>query len=248
MKTYSLRYFVRLFGPKGSYQYVAEKLSPRYTRYLVRPKDTSLQLTLRRKTTDLSIFKQVWINQEYAFEMGCSPRTIIDAGANIGMSAAYFAWRYPTARIVAIECEKSNFDLLRINTEALPNVIPLHAALWHEDATIFLHDDMDREAAFTVSAAGGAERDRVQARSLASIGKEFGLGDIDLLKVDIEGAEKEVFENAAPWIKRVGTIAIELHDRMREGCARAFDEATKDFEDRTTRGENVIVSRHRERA
>ena len=52
---------------------------------------------------------------------------------------------------------------------------------------------------------------------------EFGIDRIDLLKLDIEGAEKEVFGSGpTAWLDRVGVIAIELHDCFKPGCSGGF--------------------------
>ena len=85
----------------------------------------------------------------------------------------------------------------------------------------------------------------VPCLSLADLISEYDLGWIDLLKVDIEGAEKEVFSSPSEWIGSVGAIAIELHDRFKTGCARSFYAAVSDFPVEQTMGENV--SWHAER-
>ena len=66
---------------------------------------------------------------------------------------------------------------------------------------------------------------------------------VDLLKVDIEGAEREVFASPAAWIERVGVIIIELHDRFVRGCALNFYTATRGFACEWHAGEHVIVAR-----
>jgi hypothetical protein len=60
--------------------------------------------------------------------------------------------------------------------------------------------------------------------------EEFRIDRVGILKVDIEGAEKEVFSGAASWIDRVDGIIIELHDRMKRGCSRTFFRNTPDFD------------------
>jgi hypothetical protein len=72
---------------------------------------------------------------------------------------------------------------------------------------------------------------------------ETGTQNIDLLKVDIEGAEVEVFSTASTWIDRTEAICIELHDRFRAGCAGAFLSAVGDFPDRIGSGEYLLVAR-----
>jgi hypothetical protein len=71
---------------------------------------------------------------------------------------------------------------------------------------------------------------------------ETGIECIDLLKMDIEGAEREVFESGE-WISRVGAIAIELHDHIKPGCRLAVEALTKGWKS-WQRGEVTFFVRH----
>lgn len=73
--------------------------------------------------------------------------------------------------------------------------------------------------------------------------RDYKLNHIEILKIDIEGAEKEVCESASAWIDKVGMMAIELHDRHKAGCSRSFYNATNGFDAEINRGENVFVVR-----
>jgi hypothetical protein len=72
---------------------------------------------------------------------------------------------------------------------------------------------------------------------------DYEVDRVNLLKLDIEGSEKEVFSNARPWIDRVDAISIELHDRFKPGCTRAFFGAVTDFPIELRRGEKILVIR-----
>lgn len=72
---------------------------------------------------------------------------------------------------------------------------------------------------------------------------DYQVAQIDLLKVDIECSEIEVFAGAAAWIDRVGVILIELHDRFKRGCALSFYTAVQDFAVEWRRGAMVGVAR-----
>ncbi len=89
-------------------------------------------------------------------------------------------------------------------------------------------------------ALGGEE---APSLDMATIINEYGLGEVDLLKVDIEGGELAVFEASDAWIDQVAAIAIELHDRMLPRCSRVFFDATVDFEEQWQRGETTFVCR-----
>jgi len=65
--------------------------------------------------------------------------------------------------------------------------------------------------------------------------RNFSIDYIDLLKIDIEGSEKEVFE-ACDWQDRLDSIVIELHDRFKPGCSQVVNRALQGFS-RTTSGD-----------
>ena len=67
--------------------------------------------------------------------------------------------------------------------------------------------------------------------------------DYRLTKIDIEGAEKDVFSNPSHWIAKVDTIIIELHERIKKGCNRTFHTISNGFETKWIQGENVYLSR-----
>jgi hypothetical protein len=80
-----------------------------------------------------------------------------------------------------------------------------------------------------------------RAITMDTVMRETGIVSIDLLKVDIEEAEIEVFE-CSPWIKKVQVTAIELRDRVRSGCTAAATNAAGDFH-WDQRGENTFLTR-----
>ena len=69
------------------------------------------------------------------------------------------------------------------------------------------------------------------------------VGYIDILKIDIEGAEKEVFSDTSAWIEKVDSIIIELHERMKPGCISSFYAGSRGFNKEWRQGENIYLSR-----
>ncbi|MEK6809367.1 MAG: FkbM family methyltransferase, partial [Nanoarchaeota archaeon] len=84
----------------------------------VRIKNVMHPLFLRPGTSDVPLLYHIFVEEEYNIKPKTKPSFIIDAGANVGFTAIYFANRFPKARIIAIEPEESNFKLLKKNTEA----------------------------------------------------------------------------------------------------------------------------------
>ena len=192
-------------------------------------------LTLRAGTSDVDAFEQVFVLGEYDVRLPTPPRTVIDGGANVGAAAVYFAHRYPEARIAAVEPDPENVDLLRRNVALYPGVRPIQAGLWA------LLNPADRPWDRRVGEGAGG----IPALTVEDVMDALGGGPLDLLKLDIEGAEVEVFRSSAAWIGRVGTIIVETHDALRPGCADALRAATRDegFA-RHRSGENEVLTRH----
>lgn len=258
--------YVCCFGiARGSYYLIMSRLWPRSRGRLaaVQVPGFPRPLLIRRGGTDAHVFTDIYVWQEYGYEFGGQPEVIVDAGAYSGLSTAFFAHRFPDAKIIAIEPGQESFDLLVQNTAAFPNVQPLQAALWTESGTVSLSDPGDgawgiRVTESTGSGPGGsgtaadgsspvAGADPVRAVTVTDVMREFGLGTIDLLKVDIEGSEKELFAAPGDWIEHVDAICMELHDRFKPGCTRTFFGAVEDFAIEVRRGEDVLVLRDRAR-
>lgn len=146
------------------------------------------------------------------------PRVIVDAGANAGLSTLWFSLQYPQARIVAIEPEPENFRLLQRNVAGRPRIETRQAALWPRRTRLKFVGHADQPWMFSVHERRDGEVEAVTPDELV---RKYGR--IDILKLDIEGAEKELFSPArTPWLDRVGLLIIELHDRMLPGCSRAL--------------------------
>lgn len=201
-------------------------------------------VSLRMRTTDVSVYEEVLLRGQYAVQLPFVPKTIMDVGANIGMASIFFANRYPKAQIVAVEAEASNFEILLRNVRGYSNILPICAAVWNRDGQVALTvprgtDSATTKVGFVVD---GGEGERVRAISMQTLMNEARMSSIDLLKIDIEGAEKEVFETASDWIDQVRCLAIELHDRLRPGCRSAVSAVTGDFLE-SQRGETTFYVR-----
>lgn len=205
---------------------------------------TGSSIVLRGSTTDIRCFEKVFLANEYQSPFHLSPRLIVDAGANVGMATLYFAHRYPDATIVAIEPELANFGMLQRNCRRLQNVVLIQAALWPEQRKLKINDHNSDAWTFSVSEEeSDAAAGEVAAITVDEILRRFGVRQIDLLKLDIEGAEFDLFSRGREgWMDHVRCIVIELHDRLRAGSSRAFYSqlVSREFA-QEVRGENIFV-------
>ena len=140
-----------------------------------------------------------------------NPRTIVDAGAYIGITTVEFAKKYPSATIIAIEPQADNFALLQTNTASLPNVKTTHGALWYQDKALTLSNPTPRSWTFQASEDSSSATETVPAITLSSLLSQYG--SIDVLKLDVEGAEWPLFEKEDPAVlKKISIYVAELHD------------------------------------
>jgi len=189
--------------------------------------------------------EKVFLEQEYKIPFRLDPKVIIDAGANIGMATLFFSQTFPRARIVAIEPEASNFSILRKNCAGLPNVTLINAALWATEQELVIHDAAAEKWAFSVTEGKNVTGlETVKPVTVPGLLNRLGVKHIDILKLDIEGSERELFSiGAESWLGAVRQIIIELHDRFIPGCSYAFySEITKYSFSQEVQGENIFIN------
>jgi FkbM family methyltransferase len=173
---------------------------------------SDVRLTLRPYAGDLFVFYEVHLHQCYALPKHLSDprgvRTILDCGANIGLTAIYLAEHYPAARVLAIEPHPENFKLLCANTAFQKRITPIQACVAASSGKRkFLTVDKPAWGNRTNETGEGIE---VPVATIDSLCRDHDVDFIDILKIDIEGAEKEVFSHSA-FLSQVGLVVIELH-------------------------------------
>jgi len=201
---------------------------------------------LRKGSSDFSVFLQVFCLNDYLFNATVDISTIIDAGANVGYTAVYFSRRYPNAKIICIEPDQKNFELLKMNTDGLENVTCLLGALWNEETSISLIDDGHQEWGYITipsDGLGNSMYNQVKTYTVNGIKELMGFKHIGLLKMDIEGSEREVFQGGYDqWLGQCNYIIIELHDRLKPGCTRNVFKAVAEYDySSRTLGEHILL-------
>jgi FkbM family methyltransferase len=162
------------------------------------------------RQSDLQVLSDVFVEGQYAQPRVAGAPVIVDAGSHIGASVVYFALTYPKSRILAIEGSPSTFEKLQANTRDLPNVELINAALAPEDGEVSFYERPEGWTSSIDDDGRGGSKVTVAAVSLRSVLERVG-GRIDLLKMDIEGAEFAVLAAHRPNTGEIGAIVGEIH-------------------------------------
>jgi FkbM family methyltransferase len=202
---------------------------------------------MRNNPYDFATFEEVLLQETYHIPAGFVPETIIDGGANIGLTAIYFASKFPGASIVSVEPDKENFQFLRENSRPYPNIIPLQAGIWSKETYLQLIDSGKGNNAFTVEESESAGGNVFRALTPGGIMRQRQWKSIDILKLDIEGSEKNVFEsNYEDWLPFVNMLIIELHDMLMPGSSATVLEVLSAYGfSGSSKGENWIFINNR---
>jgi FkbM family methyltransferase len=217
----------------------------------IKLKNVRYPIYIRPSTTDLILVRNIFLSQEYPIFKDYFPQIIIDAGANIGLSSIYFKIFYPEARIFAIEPENSNCELFLKNLEPYPNITLIKGALLHECKleTKIINSDADKYS-FRVSNLPNQEypsEESLLSCSINQLVEKYNIKKIDILKMDIEGSEKDVFSENLEWIDITDNIFIELHEQICEGCSQNLIKAIANYPFKIRfKGENLILTKERE--
>ena len=226
----------------GSYLCILDELLKRKLVRMIRLDGTNIYI--RTNTPDLIVAISTLFEKEYNYIHSINPKTIIDAGGNIGTSAIFFAKKYPNALIITVEPEESNFDLLLKNTSNFKNIVAIKAAIWGVNDKRTIQNRFTGNWGYTISDTHNKTEStgqKINCITIRSLIEEYNIDTIDILKMDIEGGEKNVLENSSDWIDSVDIMTVELHDRICMGCDRAFYLSTKDFKTFEKHGEKVTA-------
>lgn len=183
--------------------------------------------SLRKNSTDTAIFDQVFLHGEFDLDWKFSPHTVIDAGAHIGLFSILMKNRFPDSKIVCVEPSPDNCRQLQQNLAPYRGVNIECAGLWHSVANLILSDPHRGGLSSLVTSEVG-DKGGIAGISISHIMEKYGWNNIDVLKIDIEGSEQQVFEkNFEQWLPKVKMIIIELHDWLIPGSARPFLDAVQ---------------------
>lgn len=188
------------------------------------------KIYLRKNTKDTETFEEIFLSSLYDINLPIVPKTIVDAGANVGLASLFFKMKYPKANIVAIEIEEQNVEAIKKNTVNFSNFEIKHNALFNKKAYFKIIDPYNATNSFQIVETTNPDEANSTSVTLDEILTKNNWETIDILKIDIEGAEKDLFEkNYENWLPKTKIIMVETHDRMIPKCSYTVMKTINEF-------------------
>lgn len=188
-------------------------------------------IEVRPRSSDVWVLRDVFLRGSIHLPppqvAGDDLGVIWDLGANVGLTMADMAVRYPSARLYGVELDEANVELARRNLAAWRDrCTVVHGAVWERDGEIsYAALPTGHELAFSATDEPRGGTRQAPAWSLGTLFDRYTPeGRIDYVKIDIEGAERQVLKAATGWPVRVRALQVEVHGEY------AVDECARDLE------------------
>ena len=182
--------------------------------------------TRKRPSSDIDVFKQVYGWNEYLeviklYKQNFKPienisLNIVDAGSNIGLTSLYFTDYFKNAIIIAIEPEIENFKILDFNLSD-KKYNKINGAIWKNNGYIKIVKDFRDKLDWSFRVEETHDKNAITAFTINQIMIDYNYKTIDILKIYVEGSEKEIFtskDSNLDFLKNTKCIAIEIHDEF----------------------------------
>jgi FkbM family methyltransferase len=186
----------------------------------------------RPTASDLHVLREVFVHRAYAYpyqDVVGPVRRVLDLGSNIGVSCMYFSLRFPRAELVCVEPVPENVSVLKHNAQSnrMPwRVEAVAVAATAGEADLYANrwwasSSTNRTVAKARTALSHRPESfltnqvaRVAATTVDQLLDRVGWDTVDIVKMDIEGAEREVLLDVAPsWLKRTGALVLDIHSK-----------------------------------
>jgi FkbM family methyltransferase len=178
------------------------------------------EITLRVRSSDGVLLQIMGAGVlDVRFDLLGEVESVLDLGAHAGIAAVHLSRRLPGARFVSVEPVADSFRLLEENLRRnVPGALALRVAAVADPGPRWIRD-ADNPAMSTVAREASVGGDQVEGLTVSDILDRAGLASVDLVKVDIEGGEAELFEAADAWALRVKAVLAEIHEPLEVGGA-----------------------------
>jgi FkbM family methyltransferase len=187
--------------------------------------------------SELETIRDVFVEEDYRLDVEGPVRTVIDLGSHIGASVVWFHAVFPEARIIAVEPHPVTFQRLRHNVRDLDRIEAFNLAVSDHDGVVPLYAEDESWSTSLYPRPGLRPAGEVRATTLDSLLASLGIEAVDVLKLDIEGAELPVLSSFR-GLPSVRTVIGEFHPQFNECGLFDFFAALEPLQPVGVRGES----------
>lgn len=188
------------------------------------------------------------LNAEYnkLVNSGQTP-LIIDCGGNIGLASFWYANRFPEAKIVVIEPDQKNLEVLKLNLNCFGDrIVILKGGIWNEEGFLKISNPESGPAAYRLETVDNESDDSIRCYTVTEICEMVNIDKAFIVKIDIEGSQKHLFKDNTEWVKNTNLITLELDDWLLpwQGTSRNFFSCLSQYPfDYLLNGESILCFR-----
>jgi FkbM family methyltransferase len=224
---------LRRYGPRAAFFYIASNLRRRSG--TLRRK--THQLTLKglqhplhiREYSDPFFFGQIFLDEEFAPARALDVSSVVDLGGNVGMATLWFLNTFPRATVITVEANPGNFASLEANLRPYGDraILIKGGAWWRRTPLALVHRNDEGDASVREALPGDDPGILMDGWDIPALMARAGFDRIDLLKIDIEGAEVDLLlKDADRWLPHVRNLSIEFHGPH---CVAALQRALESY-------------------
>ena len=198
--------------------FLSHEASPVVKPFVVRHGVSGRKATLHIRTdlalSDWITFRGIWSHQDYFHPLINRCRTILDVGANIGIAAVWLKALIPEAELACVEPDPRNLPLARLNLAEngiSAKIFECAVAPYSGRTRLGIEDFYGKSSLEDARLYAHSEFVEVETRRIPEILDDLGWHRVDLLKMDIEGMERDILADGGDWLARVGLILLEVH-------------------------------------
>ncbi len=175
-------------------------------------------VSLRSGSTDATVFYETFLGLYHIPPyLPDEPKTVLDLGANIGLTAAHYCALFPNCKLIAAEADPTSAAIAVSNTLPWRDRCTVKSvAVWKDDGGAMFGVQKGKEYAGHIGGQG--EQIVVKTTTIDALIDELGVDCVDFVKMDIEGAEEVLIKSHNSWTKRVRAILVELHGYPKKKC------------------------------
>jgi FkbM family methyltransferase len=180
-----------------------------------------------KSMADIGVINEIFIKGDYKYDFG-NLNNIVDVGSNIGASAVFFAINNPNSKIYCFEPDPNNFELLKLNTKKFPCIKIYNKAISFEKGFIELNIGNSTSLSSSVYKRDILDKSvKIEALSLKDILEIEKIEKIDLLKMDIEGYEWDIFSKNK--VEKIDNFVVEFHEDLNGHSVEEFEKIFENF-------------------